>query len=177
MDHGLFQGTHPELLFFLVHNLNINPTRGNIFLMFNSCSICGGSWNNNLTCQKMFDEFLALEFSNPAYGRVHMLTVACFMIQHQRYSDRALELMKIKLDEVVNKGVSPADIRLQMNQDVDQSNRGWKIERQSRERDLPHIHWSITIANVFQHKDDPVSYCDWVVKWAKATLLEMRIED
>ena len=85
--------------------------------------------------------------------------------------------MKEKLDEVLNKGVSPSEIRLQMNRDVDQSNRGWKIERQPGERDLPHIPWSITIANVFQHKDDPVSYCDWVVKWAKATFLEMRIED
>lgn len=125
----------------------------------------------------MFDEFLALEFSNPAYGRVHMLTVACFMIQHHRYSDRALDWMKEKLDEVLIKGVSPTDIRIQMTRDVDQSNRGWKIERQPGERELPLIHWSITIADVFQHKDDPLSYCDWVVKWAKATLLEMSIED
>ncbi|QYR19267.1 hypothetical protein KZ483_15075 [Paenibacillus sp. sptzw28] len=28
---------------------------------------------------------LALEFSDPGYGRVHFLTVACFIIQHNRY--------------------------------------------------------------------------------------------
>ncbi len=123
----------------------------------------------------MFDEFLALEFSDPAYGKVHMLTVACFMIQHQRYSDRALIWMKEKLDAVLNKGVPPERIRLQMASDVDQTTRGWKIERQPDEREVPKVEWSVTIADVYQYKDNPINYCTWVKRWARATLKEMRI--
>ena len=52
------------------------------------CPLCGAKWKNSLTCQEMFDEFLALEFSDAAYGKVHLLTVTCFMTQHQRYSDQ-----------------------------------------------------------------------------------------
>lgn len=71
--------------------------------MVEICSIFGGNWNNGLTCQDMFDEFLALEFSYPAYGKIHMLTVACFMIQHHRYSNPALFWIQEKLSEVLVK--------------------------------------------------------------------------
>jgi len=141
--------------------------------MITTCPICGATWNNNVTCQEMFDEFLALEFSYPAYGKVHMLTVACFMIQHQRYSDIALIWMKEKLNEVLNHAVTPDEIRLRMTTEVDHSRRDWKIERQPDEPTLPHVDWSITIADVYQYKGDSDSYCAWVEKWARTTLAEM----
>ncbi|MDO9086411.1 MAG: DUF5946 family protein [Anaerolineaceae bacterium] len=137
------------------------------------CSLCDAVSIDGLACQEMFDEFLALEFSNPAYGKVHMLTVSCFMIQHLRYSDPALVWMQEKLSDVLENGVYPSEIRLQMTSDMDQAKRAWKIERQPGERELPHINWSITIADVYPHKDDPVSYCAWVEKWARATMEEM----
>ncbi|HSM26264.1 MAG TPA: DUF5946 family protein [Anaerolineaceae bacterium] len=139
------------------------------------CPLCGAESDVDLTCQDMFDEILALEFSNPAYGRVHMLTVACFMIQHQRYSDPALVWIRQNLGDVLVNGISPSEIRFQMTSDVDQGKRGWKIERQPGERELPHIHWSITIADVYQHKDDPISYCEWVERWARVTMEEMNV--
>jgi hypothetical protein len=98
------------------------------------------------------------------------------MIQHQRQSDQALLWMREKLNKVLNKGVSPADIRLQMTKDVDQANRKWRIERQPHERALPPVDWSITIADVYPYKDDPQKYCTWVERWARATLLEMKFE-
>jgi hypothetical protein len=87
------------------------------------CSLCSAATNIDLTCQDRFNEFLALEFSNPAYGKVHMLTVSCFMIQHQRNSDPALIWMQEKLSDVLENGVVPSDIRLQMTSDVDQGKR------------------------------------------------------
>ncbi len=138
------------------------------------CSLCGAVSDVDLTCQNKFDEFLALEFSNPAYGKVHMLTVSCFMIQHQRYSDPALLWMQKKLSDVLNNGVNPSEIRLQMTSDVDQVKRGWKIERQPGEPKLVSIDWSISIADVYLHKEDPNSYCAWVEKWARATLEERK---
>lgn len=142
--------------------------------MNNICSLCGAATDIDLTCQDIFDEFLALEFSNPAYGKVHMLTVSCFMIQHQRYSDPALQWIQQTLRNVLENGVDPSEIRLQMTSDVDQGKRDWKIERQPAERELPPIKWSITIADVYQHKDNPIDYCIWVENWARATLNEMK---
>jgi len=142
--------------------------------MSETCSICGATWEGDLTCQNAFDEFLALEFRNAAYGRVHMLTVACFMIQHQRYSNPALAWMQQNLCDALENGISPTDIRTQMASTVDQKKRGWKVKHQPDEPKLPHIDWSITIAEVHPHKDDPTSYCTWVEHWAKATLEEMR---
>jgi hypothetical protein len=81
--------------------------------------------------------------------------------------------MQEKLRDVLEKGVSPEVIRIQMSNEVDQGIREWKIGRQPGEPTLPHIDWSITIAAVYKHKDDPVSYCDWVERWARATLEEM----
>lgn len=141
--------------------------------MSSICSLCGASWDGDLTCQYAFDEFLALEFSNSAYGKVHMLTVASFMIQHQRYSDPALVWMHQNLSDVLENGVSPAELRSRMTSAVDQKKRDWKVERQPNERKLPLTVWSITIADVYPHMNDPVGYCDWVERWARATLEEM----
>ena len=143
--------------------------------MTSNCPTCGASWENNPSCQEIFDEFLALEFSNLAYGKVHMLTVACFMIQHQRYSDKALVWIQRNLCAVLENGTSPSDIRHQMTSDVEQGKRTWKIERQPDEPALPHIEWSITIADIYAHKDDPADYCAWVEKWARTTLKELSI--
>ena len=142
--------------------------------MIVNCSMCGALREDDLNCQNIFDEFLALEFSNPAYGKVHMLTVSCFMIQHQRYSDPALLWMQQTLRNVLENGVDPSEIRLQMSSEVDQGKRDWKIERQPGERELPPINWSITIADVCQHKDNPTDYCTWVEKWARKTFEEMQ---
>jgi hypothetical protein len=83
--------------------------------------------------------------------------------------------MQEKLRDVLEKGVSPEVIRIQMSNEVDQGKRDWKIERQPGERKLTIIHWSITIADVYQHKNDPVSYCDWVERWARATFKEIKV--
>lgn len=128
--------------------------------MYNKYSLCGAATDVDFTCQDIFDEFLALEFSNPTYGKVHMLTVSCFMIQHQRYSDPALLWMQQTLRDVLENGVDPSEIRLQMTSDVDQGKRQWKIERQPGERDLPPIKWCITDAPLLMVKfplSNPIS--------------------
>ena len=58
--------------------------------MAGACAECGAIIDQEESCQEIFDRFLVLEFSDPEYGAVHFLTVACFMIQHRRYSDAAL---------------------------------------------------------------------------------------
>jgi hypothetical protein len=59
-------------------------------MMPDTCPDCGATWDADRTCQSVFDEFLVLEFADAGYGAMHMLTVACYMIQHGRYSDAGL---------------------------------------------------------------------------------------
>lgn len=40
---------------------------------------------------EIFNACLAREYSDPGYGQVHLLTVACYMIQHGRYSDETMK--------------------------------------------------------------------------------------
>ncbi len=47
--------------------------------MSERCTECGAVLPEGSTCQTIFDEFLILEYTNPVYGQVHFLTVACFI--------------------------------------------------------------------------------------------------
>ena len=143
------------------------------------CPECGARQRDGKNCQTIFDEFLAWEFSDPAFGAVHMLTVACFMIQHRRYSNDGLAWIAQKLRETLEQGVSPAEIRRQVTREVGQAQRGWKVTRQPGEPPLPRIAWSMTIADVdagcraASGAPDPARYRDLIHQWARVTLSEM----
>ncbi len=52
-------------------------------MMTNKCPECGAELPPGERCEERFNLCLALEYENPAaYGRVHHLTVACYMLQH-----------------------------------------------------------------------------------------------
>jgi hypothetical protein len=144
-----------------------------------TCPECGARQHDKRDCQAAFDEFLAWEFSDPAFGAVHMLTVACFMIQHGRYSDNGLAWIAQKLREALEQGVSPAEIRRQVANQVGQAQRGWKVMRQPGEPPLPRIAWSMTIADVdagcraASGAPEPARYCHLIQQWARVTLREM----
>jgi hypothetical protein len=142
--------------------------------MASLCPECGAVFNEDGNCQAIFDSMLVLEFSDPGYGAVHFLTVACFMIQHGRYSDEGFTWIEQKLRANLEEGITADEIRRQAGKDADQSKRNWKVTRQPGARPLPKIAWSITIADAVAHKQDSQIYCEWVKKWAGATLLEMR---
>jgi hypothetical protein len=138
------------------------------------CPECGAVLNGDDTCQTIFDSFLVLEFTDPAYGMVHMLTVACFMIQHGRCSDEALRWIEQKLRANLEEGISTERIRQQAYLEADQEVRNWKVNRQLSEPLLPKVAWSVTIADVASNAQDAESYCDWVKRWGRATLQEMK---
>ncbi len=72
---------------------------------------------------------LVLEFTDPGFGAVHMLSVACFMIQHGRYSDDALVWIDQKLRADLEDGISAEQIRKEMNWETSQARRAWKVTR------------------------------------------------
>jgi len=139
------------------------------------CPDCGAVFEEEDSCQSIFDSFLVLEFTDPAYGEVHLLTVACFMIQHRRYSDAALVWIEQTLRANLEDGVEAGQIRRQAARETGQGRRAWKIIRQPDARPLPPIAWSMTIADVARGYQDAGSYRDLVKRWAAATLKEMKL--
>jgi hypothetical protein len=138
------------------------------------CPECGAAWTKNRTCQSAFDEFLVLEYTDPEYGIVHMLTVACFMIQHGRYSDEGLVWIERRLREHIEKGMSMEEIRRKMGGETDQIRRRWKVVRQPGDLPQRSIPWTMTIMDVAGNMQDASSYRDLIKQWAITTLREMQ---
>jgi hypothetical protein len=115
-----------------------------------------------------------LEFTDPAFGAVHMLTVACFMIQHRCYSDEGLVWIAQKLRDTLERGVTPDEIRRQSGIETGHGTRTWKVNRQPGERVLPKIQWSMTIADVASNYQNAATYCELVKEWANKTAREMK---
>jgi hypothetical protein len=141
--------------------------------MARTCPECGASWWEVNTCQSVFDSFLVLEFTDPAYGVVHFLTVACFMIQHGRYSDEALQWIQETLRAYFDENLTPTQLRQRAVEGTRSDTRKWNIRRAS---DAPHptrVMWSMTIMDVARQYHDAPSYCHLVQKWARLTLQEM----
>lgn len=141
--------------------------------MTKRCPECGATLKDDQNCQAIFEQCLALEFSDTAYGSVHMLTVACFMIQHGRYSAAALTWIARRLDDFLNKGISIELIRHQAAHDVKHEKRDWNMLRGAEEAPQPNIAWSMTIADVDSKVQDGESYCELIRQWARVTLREL----
>ena len=141
--------------------------------MSKHCVECGAPLSNGSTCQTIFEEFLSLEYTNAAYGQVHFLTVACFMIQHGRYSDEALTWIQSSLKAYLDKDLTAQQLRQHTARGVNNATRSWKVTRQADARPLPKVAWSMTIADVAQCIQDPETYCAQVKRWAHITLQQM----
>jgi hypothetical protein len=142
--------------------------------MPDKCPECGAVLDEDSSCQTIFDALLVLEFTNPEYDEVHMLTVACFMIQHGRYSDEALAWIERTLRAYLEGGAPPEYIHRQAAEETSPGRRTWKVNRQASAPPLPKIAWSMTIADVAVKYEDASSYRDLVKQWAGITLNEMQ---
>lgn len=138
------------------------------------CPECGAALPDYTDCQGIFDCFLSKELSDAAYGEVHMLTVICFMIQHGRYSDDALEWVAERLRENLDQGVPPAMIRRQVAKLAGKKRRGWRVTRPTHAPRQRKIRWEMTIADVAAQTEDATSYCALVHQWARLTLTDMQ---
>lgn len=138
------------------------------------CPECGAIISEDSSCQSIFDSFLGLEFRDPDYGEVHMLTVACFMIQHGRYSDEGLVWIEQELRANLEEGMPVERIRRQAAKETGQGTRTWKVNRQAGAPPLPKVAWSMTIADVASNYQDARSYRELVRHWARTTLHEMK---
>ncbi len=139
-----------------------------------TCPSCGAALQGDRTCQTVFDEFLALEFTDAGYGAVHFLTVACYMVQHGQYSDEGLAWIEQQLRDHLEGGVPVERIRRQAAREVGQDQRGWKITRRPGDPPQEKAAWSMTIMTIAAAAHDAASYRALVTEWARVTLREMQ---
>ena len=86
---------------------------------------------------------LALEFENPGtYGAVHHLTVACYMLQHNRYSREGWLQARALLAEFVDQGANPDQVRREHRQAFNQQKRTWSFTRGDKLAEFDRIVWT-----------------------------------
>jgi len=141
--------------------------------MSQQCAVCGAILPEGDTCQALFEKLLSLEYTDPAYGQVHFLTVACFMIQHEQYSDEALVWIRSVLQTYLQNPLTSQQFRRIVAQGMDGTERSWKVVRQEVAPALPKVSWSMTIADVASHLTDAETYCEYVRRWAETTVRQM----
>ena len=134
-----------------------------------TCPLCGAIYPPGETCQARFEACLALEYENPAtYGAVHLLTVACYMLQHNLYSRQGwLETRKL-VAKTLHSEITPAEIRNKYQRELDSGRRTWSITKGEKLKDFAAIHWSCTIADI--QLDNPEQYIASVKQWAMCVL-------
>lgn len=141
--------------------------------MSETCAECGARLEAGETCEGMFHALLALEFSDPGFGEVHFLTVACYMIQHGRYSDEGLAWIRGMLRRSLEEGLPAEEIRRLAGLDATNEQRRWKVTRAPDAPPLPRVRWRVTIADVARGYQDAESYRGLVRGWARETLAQM----
>ncbi len=112
---------------------------------------------------------LAWEHEKPENWAVHNLTVLCYHLQHPSlYSPEGLRGAIGLLDDFVERGLTPEQVRKRDRAIVDSGQRTWKIAGTPAFHgvyDRP-IHWTMTAANVIENGID--NYCDSVRAWARS---------
>jgi len=143
-------------------------------IVMNHCPECGAKIIDRRDCENSFTQFLDLEFSNPDFGKVHFLTVSCYMIQHGKFSNEGLIWIEQKLQDFFIKNITPEMIRIQSAKDLGQKLRTWKITRSLVQTKQVDVAWSMTITDIIGKFTNAEEYCDQITQWAQATLSDMQ---
>ena len=130
------------------------------------CRECGA-----MGCESRFDEFLVLEFTDAAYGAVHHLTVAAYMLQHSSKMTREGWIHERELlREFLVENKPSAFIRKQKKDVVDSGKRTFKFKSKDGVPVINRSTWTKTILDV--RTEDAEVYCMDVTAWARSALEE-----
>jgi hypothetical protein len=136
--------------------------------MIHRCPLCRAKLSQ-IQCRERFNYFLALEFEQPlTFGRLHFLTVACYMLQHNEYSRKAWLETQQMVVKYIEKGISPANLLKEYQKRLDNRKRDWSINKGSKLSEFEKISWSNTIADI--RFDTPENYCLDITNWAKSVV-------
>jgi Family of unknown function (DUF5946) len=130
----------------------------------NPCPECGAA---DSACETRFHECLAKEFEDPAYGTVHQLTVAAYMLQHSsKLTPEGWLHERELLREFLVEKKPPAFIRNQNKNLVDSGKRAFKIKSKDGKPVINKTTWKKTILDVRIGNAD--NYCKDVTVWARS---------
>ena len=134
-----------------------------------ACPACGAVLLAGKNCQDHFHQMLIWEWEFPPLGEVHHLMVLCFHLQHPHlYSPEGLVYAQQLLDQFVEQGAMPAQVRHRSGSQVNSGKRSWKITGTSKtfgKYDHPII-WPMTAVDVVA--GGPENYCQSVRVWAQS---------
>jgi len=135
-----------------------------------NCPECGAA---EAACEARFHECLALEFSDAAYGAVHHLTVAAYMLQHSSKLTREGWLNERNvLKAFLVENMPPASIRRQNKDLVDSGKRAFKIKSIDGKPVIDKNTWTKTILDIKMASAE--DYCEDVTAWARSVLEDVR---
>ena len=131
-----------------------------------NCPECGAP---DSACEARFNDCLVKEFEDAAYGAVHHLTVAAYMLQHSSKLTRKGWLHeRYLLREFLVDNKPPAFIRRQNKDLVDSGKRTFKIKSTDGKPVIGKTTWTRTILDVrMENADD---YCADVIALANSVL-------
>ncbi len=151
--------------FFILLQRDLAPLAGKKSSM-PDCPECGAP---EAACCERFNEMLTFEFTDPAYGAVHHLTVATFMLQHSsRLTREGWLYERDLLKQFVVENKLPAFVRRQNRAMVDSRRRTFRIKSKDGHPLIDRTQWTKTILDV--RREDALRYCADVIDWARATL-------
>ena len=131
-----------------------------------NCPECGAP---DSACEACFNECLVKEFEDAAYGVVHHLTVAAYMLQHSSKLTREGWLHERNLlREFLVEDKLPAFVRQQNKDLVDNGKRTFKIKSRDGKPVIKRTVWTKTILDI--HMDNAEEYCEDVTAWANSVL-------
>lgn len=134
-----------------------------------NCPECGAV---DALCKPRFDEFLALEFTDPGYGAVHHLTVTTYMLQHSSHLTREGWLYQRELlREFIINDKPPSLVRKQSRQLLDSGNRTFRFTSRDGKPLISKSTWTRTILDVRSENLD--AYGQDVKAWAMSALEEI----
>ncbi len=135
------------------------------------CPDCGAP---DSACEARYHECLFKEFSDPAYGAVHNLTVSAYMLQHSSKLTKAGWLYERQLLlEFLVENKSPAFIRQQNHDLVDSGKRKFKIKSKTGQPVIAKTTWTKTILDL--RTENAKVYCADVNAWARSALAEAEL--
>lgn len=132
----------------------------------NRCPMCGGIVPAGVArCRDLFNEVCAREYSDPAFGAVHLLTVDAYALQHsEEHGPRSNAFHLARLGRLMERGESAA-IGQRPPRAVGKAEES--RYRQFPELEPPAFRGSLTIADV-PSASDPDDHARRVWAWARS---------
>jgi hypothetical protein len=135
-----------------------------------NCPECGAA---DKACEIRFNECLVKEFEDPAYGAVHHLTVAAYMLQHSSNLTREGWLHQRELLRRFIVENKPPDFIRQQSQALDSDKRTFKIKSKDGKPVISKTVWNKTILDV--RMENAKEYREDVTVWAKSVLVDVEV--